>query len=219
VSNNSKYEIPNEWTRERKISKLLSIAEALSKKFVANRSQNMLEQEDIYAIAATAIVKAVDLYDPNCGTKLTTYAMGKAKNAIKEEIRKNNHARRTMVERGESVSWISFNQTLMHEDQCMTLEDKLDKSIYYSTNIEDDIIKQNQVEIIQNLIEKLPKLERDVMFLYLQEMPMVKIAKELDIKDRNIYQIVKSAIKHMKTLNQNDNYLTNLNAWKMGYEL
>lgn len=202
------HDIPDNWSREQKIEQLLGIAEMLAARWRhLDRGLVTMDADDIFQTAAIAIVKAVDDYDPSFETKLTTWALSQAKLAVRDAVRRNAHATRTMQERGQHVRWVSFNQVTQDgTGDPVSLEDLISETVHASG---DDIIESlhrdwERTQLYEYL-SRLTERERIVMMACVQERSISSIAQEIKVCDSRVYQIIDSAINKMRSFERFEN--------------
>ena len=194
------HDIPDHWSREQKIEQLLTIAEMLAARWRhLDRGLVTMDTDDIFQTAAIAIIKAVDDYDPSFDTKLTTWALTQAKLAVRDAVRRNAHATRTMQERGQHVRWVSFNQVTQDgSGDPVSLEDLISDTAHASGgDIIESLHKDWERQQLLDYFARLTERERLVMERYIQESSVSSIAEELGVCDSRVYQIIESAINKM----------------------
>lgn len=102
--------------------------------------------EDYVSIGTIGLVKAVKTYDNTKGYKLSTYASRCIYNEICMQLRKNPV--------GKEISFDNqLNETLDYEDVLLDTE----------TNVEEEIIKKEELELLRENIKKLNKVERYII--------------------------------------------------------
>lgn len=193
--------IPDHWPREKKIENLMGIAFYLSKhwKSVDNGLVTM-DSDDIYQVAAMAIVKAVDTYNPSHGAKLSTWATSQAKLFIRDAVRKNSHATRSMQEKGNNIRWVSFDQCVSDgTGDMISIEDIISESQSFSSvDIIDLLHKDWERQKIEEYLQRLNKREQEVIREYISGKSISSIAKSIDVCDSRVYQIIDTSIKKMQ---------------------
>jgi RNA polymerase sigma factor (sigma-70 family) len=202
------HDIPDDWSREQKIEQLLSIAEVLASRWRhLDRGLVTMDVDDIFQTTAIAIIKAVDDYDPAFETKLTTWALAQAKLAVRDAVRRNAHATRTMQERGQHVRWVSFNQVTQDgTGDPVSLEDLISETVYASgTDIIETLHRDWERQQLRDYLSRLTARERLVMEAYLQERSVSSIAEEIGVCDSRVYQIIESAISKMRGFERFEN--------------
>ena len=210
------HNIPDEWDRQRKIDQLLTIAEMLSKTWFVNKSKAMLDPEDIFQIASAAIVTAVDEYDPSFGVKLTTFAMSRARFAVRDGIREMTHTPRSMERKGMEVSVVSLCQSINGE---LTLEDVSSTTGLFGpeVTIEDEIFESLDRATLYEYIDRLPERERYVVMMTIEGIGRADIAQKLNVCPSRAYQIMQSAIGRMKGYVQTEVSCARANLMSGGY--
>lgn len=143
--------------------------------------------EELYDIGIIGLVKAAKNYDENRGYAFSTVAGRYISNEILLYLRKN----KTNKVRANNNT-ISLN-TVIHEDKngsYLTLEDTLASDI----DIEDEIIKKEEIEHLYRALSKLDKKEYEIIS-YLYGLNRIKLTQYELSKKYNVSQAQISRIK------------------------
>lgn len=191
-------EIPQHWSRDRKISALLPIAKQISKKQVIHQTHTTLDRDDVYQIACSAIILAVDKYDPQREVSLVHYARKMVNWAILEAIRSHSHASRNMIQNGKAVSWVSLSKPVEGTDK--TLGDVLDNSVGSSgEEMIDTISRQQDIDSIMRCIHELPEKQRDMMLYYIEnDCTQKEMAKHSGFSESRAFQLMRKSIADIR---------------------
>ena len=190
-------DVPDYWTRERKIEALLPLAEAVSAKWKVQQNIISLDKEDMIAIAQQAIIRAVDEFDASKNPSIVAYARKKARWAIQEALRTHSHATRAMVESGKTVSWLPFSYQSSVEGK--TVGEMIAETFGSEDLTEDNFAYEQDRERFYAYLPELPEKQRTVVRYYLQDdMKQKDIAKIMGISESRVLQILRSAMKTMQ---------------------
>lgn len=165
--------------REQKIKSLLDLAKKISNKYFAY-SNSVLDKEDIYAIASMAVVNAVDDYNPNRDTLLTTYAINRINWAMQQEFRGTKRSVKT---------------------------NKYDNEHSPSSNMPDNAIAQFVDRLaFYEYVGKLSTKEQNIVMLYISDnITMREIGEKYNLKEAAISRTITRAIKNMQKMYLQDN--------------
>lgn len=162
--------------------------------FYVLKKMNLLhEADELYDIALIGMVKAIDKYDPSKG-KLSTFLCTAIRNEITSEL-----SYRCRQKRGFGYSTCSLD-TEIDEDGTT-----LKEVIVTDYNIEDEMIKNEQLQDLNNAIDKL-KGKRKVIILHYfglrgyEQLNQVQIAKKFGWGRSNVSVTYKRALKQLKLL-------------------
>lgn len=150
------------------------------------------EQDDLISIGTIGLIKAVDSFDPDKGTRLATYAA----RCIENEILMHFRALR------RTAGTVSLTETMEADKDGSPLS--LMDLICVDDTIADDLdLKQKSVQLYQYLQELEDPREKEILTkrygLYqTKEMTQREIAKELGISRSYVSRIEKKAIGRLR---------------------
>lgn len=192
-------EIQPHWSRDRKIQTLMPIALQISKKRDLHPGLTSLTSEDLYQIASIAIVRAVDEYDPTRSPNIIAYVRDRINWAVLESIRENNHASRSMLSKGQTISWTQFSQPTKESDK--NIGDVISETMVGDSSIDlnDMVYKKMICDKIKECINKLPPKHRDLLTYYLENgCTQREAAEHAGVSESSAFQIIKKSLVHIR---------------------
>lgn len=147
--------------------------------------------EDFYDVGMIGLIKGVNHYNKSLGYSESTYLYRCIRNEILMTIRNSNSGKRI-----PDYKLISLSTKV--EDE-ITLED----IIKDESNIEDDLIKKEQIQFLYKEISKLSPTEQKVLILNFglneySQLPQTEIAEILNLSQGQISRIKKNAIRKLR---------------------
>lgn len=142
--------------------------------------------EDYYDLGMIGLIKGVKSYDKNKGA-ISTYLMKCIKNEIMMRYRRDKNPKDCL-----SLDYDTENT-------------KLSNLISDNTNIEDEILKKEQCELLYECLNKLTKIEKYIIVHYYglynsDKMSQKDIAKDLNMKPTSVTKIHLRVLKKLKKL-------------------
>ena len=163
--------------------------------YLVIKDLKMLHLVDMYYdIGIIGLIKACRTYDEKKGYTFSTYAYKVIKREILKEIKKENCEKRKSMK-----NIISLNTILNFENnEEITLEDKIASDF----NLEEEIIKREEIERLYNIIATLTKKEQEVITRFYglgrERMKISDIAEELGLCKGTIMQRKERALNKLK---------------------
>ena len=157
---------------------------------------NVVEEKDYFQFGVEGLSEAIDRFDPDYGTKFETYAIQRIRGKIIDELRKLQiKPRNTNPENEVQYKNVSLNNSYDNEDGYQLYE-----IIPAETEQPDEIIqKDEQKQILRDIITKLDERDRLIISLYYYEnLNYKEIAEVLKITVSRVSQIHSKIIKEMK---------------------
>lgn len=149
------------------------------------------QHEEYYDIGLIGLVRAAKTYDPNKGYKFSTYAAASIRNAVLHELRKLS------VDRYKAnYHTISLDTVVCEtEKKVMTLEDFI-QSDY---NLEEDVIKREQLSAVKKAIKTLTDREKMIFKYYIiDDMNQLDIAAMLNVSQAQVSRTMKKIIEKIR---------------------
>lgn len=142
--------------------------------------------EDYYDLGMIGLVKGVKSYDKNKGA-ISTYLMKCIRNEIMMRYRRDKNPKVTL--------------SLDYENE----NNKLSNMISDNTNIEEDMLKKEQYELLYMCLESLNDTEKYIIIHYYglydnDKMSQKNIAKDLNMKPTSVTKIHLRVLKKLKKL-------------------
>jgi RNA polymerase sporulation-specific sigma factor len=167
---------------------------------IVKKYENTLdEKDDLLSIGTIGLIKAIDTYNDDKGTKLATYAAKCIENEILMQLRSNKKKR----------SEISLNDPIGYdkEGNKITLIDVLQDE---NRSIEDHVVFNDSIEKVLNLLPDLAEREYEIItrrFGLNNRKPETQrqIAKSLNISRSYVSRIEKTLMKLYRLLTQKNN--------------
>ena len=200
TNNNAQFEsapdVPTRWSREKKIAWLLAYAWKCRNRFAPPPSYSDISSDDLYGVIAIAVTQAVDEYNPSRNTKLTTYAIRRARYAALEAYRLYSHSTRSMRDKGKFVQWLSMNtpygtgSTLgaMLDDTCPDPDADTFSAVAHHLDVAQ----------LHQYISRLNEREQFVVRGILADISFIEIAKTLQLSESSIYQLMSKSVNKLK---------------------
>lgn len=139
--------------------------------------------EDLVSVGYSSLLQAYKKFDPLRKVKFSTYARREIEYDMKDELRK--------------LSWFSYdrnkkNYQLVRLSDCVAYEAE-------DSNVEESLIQKEGVEFLQECLDDLIPIEKDVITLYFwNEMNLMEIASSLHISESGVKVIKDRALKKIK---------------------
>ncbi len=162
--------------------------------FYVLKKMNLLhEADELYDVALIGMVKAIDKYDSSKG-KLSTFLCAAIRNEITSEL-----SYRCRQKRGFGYLTCSLD-TEIDEDGTT-----LKEVIVTDYNIEDEMIKNEQLQDLNNAIDKLKEKHKVIILHYFglrgyEQLNQVQIAKKYGWGRSDVSCTYKRALKKLKKL-------------------
>ena len=161
---------------------------------VKKYSNTKVDQDDLISIGTIGLIKGINTFNVDKGSKLSTYVSRCIDNEILMYLRKNKKTK-TEVSIDASLSYDSEGNELHLEDVLGTEDDIVTKSI------EDEDDKKIMIEEIK----RLNKRDRDILILRyglfgVEEKTQKEVADMLGISQSYISRIEKKVIKRLKNV-------------------
>lgn len=154
--------------------------------------------DEYYDIGLNALTKAGDTFDESKGNKFSGYACICIKNEILKQIELEKANKRQ-----SNIDTISFNSAIFCDDNNnpITLLDLYDDG----TNLEEEIIKQEKIDLLKAIIDILEPNDRFMMLHYFElwgneKMTQVEIAKKLNLNKRFVCYRINRAMRIIKKI-------------------
>lgn len=158
------------------------------------------DNEELMSIGTIGLIKAVDNFDPELGFKFSTYAYSYVQGYIKTYFKS--------VESNISL----FEEVHSYDDNSTLLIDTIsgDHDVEYDI-IQDDLFK-NRKQLINDILDILPELDKNVFRLYMKCIDPKSIQKKYKLSSSKYYQIITKVERFVKhkiiyTNNRDDYYL------------
>ena len=164
------------------------VIERYRKKF----STTPLDYQDVISIGLIGLIKAVDSYEPRKNVKFSTYAFKCIDNEIYRVLKKNKN----------DFHNISYETYIVNQDQDFDLT--LNKILGdQNVDLENQYIEKETLQIIYQLIEELPPLEKWVLKQYYglnDDEPhlQLEIAQNIQATHQYVSLILIKALYHLK---------------------
>ena len=174
--------------REVLINRNLRLVAHIAKKFSVSPS----EADDIISVGTMGLIKAVDSFKPECGTRFATYAVKCLQNEILMYFRSqkkhlNDTSLNEILDTDKDGNPLTYMDILSVDDD---IADKIDIKI--------------KAEHLMNLIEKtLTIREKQIIFMryalgFSKPMTQIEIAEKLGISRSYVSRIENSAIQKLR---------------------
>lgn len=176
------------------ISRNMRLVAAIAKKYY-NTSE---DQEDIISIGTIGLIKAIETYNVDKGTKLSTYASRCIENEILMNIR-SNKKNEGLIPMGTAKGKDKDGNEITWEDILGTDKDDTSDKVELRVQV---------AKLYEKLETKLTSREREIIKLRYGLTPLgyktqMQIAQRLDISRSYVSRIEKKALKKLKKeLNQ-----------------
>lgn len=160
----------------------------------ANLQDASMDREDLYQIAREAFWRAFSTYDPEKGTRFTTYARYLMKNDVYDTLRISRAKKRV-----PEVASVSYESLIIKDgDQSPGEERRKILNVSYNSPVEKKIEGREILAAISQLLEGYAKKSQYIFLnLALKIKTQQELAKELDCSQANIsmqYKIIKCTL-------------------------
>ena len=189
-------DVPAHWARGKKIEWLLDYAWKWRNSFARQPAYSDICPDDLYSVMAIAVTQAVDDYDVARNTKLTTYAIRRAKYAALEAYRLYSHSTRSMRESGQFVQWLSMDTALSSGSTLGTLI--AETRPHPSSDTFSDVLGILELDLMRAYISRLNEREQSVVHGILSEISFKDLAKTLHVSESSVYQIMNKSISKLR---------------------
>lgn len=154
---------------------------------------DIMDEKDFYQFGIEGLSEAIERFDPDYGTKFETYAIQRIRGKIIDELRKIQIKPRKTGENDVTYKNLSLSSAVEEDGGYLLVE-----TIPSDAETPDDSIKKNEEkEILLELLKKLNERDRLIITLYYYESLNYKeIAEVLNITVSRVSQI------HTKILDQ-----------------
>jgi RNA polymerase sigma factor for flagellar operon FliA len=154
---------------------------------------DIMDEKDFYQFGIEGLSEAIERFDPDYGTKFETYAIQRIRGKIIDELRKIQIKPRRTGENDVTYKNLSLSTALEEDGGYLLVE-----TIPSDAETPDDSMKKNEEkEILLELLKKLNERDRLIITLYYYESLNYKeIAEVLNITVSRVSQI------HTKILDQ-----------------
>lgn len=157
-------------------------------------NQEFVEYEDLFQVGCIGLIKAVNSYKPNQGTKFSSYAYIKIYGEIKDYIRDNSLIKLNRQER------FSKNcKVYSLDDYNLALNGvPLKEAIKDDTKIEEEILNNITVLEIQKYISKFSSEQQQALYWKVQGKTQYEISKKLNISQTRTAYLIKKSLKTLR---------------------
>ena len=136
------------------------------------------ETEDLYQEGMIGLFKAVRDFEPNKGAVFSTFATLCVKNQVKSAVTAANRKKHIPLNQYISI-YASSDDSDSNEDLFLDDGEK--------TNPEKKILaKENKSELLDNIIQRLSKLEIRVLNLYLEGLSYTEIGERIGKTEKSV---------------------------------
>ncbi len=160
---------------------------------------DILDERDYFQFGIEGLNEAVDRFDPDYGTKFETYAILRIRGKIIDELRKLQKKKIIInsINQPEEtyINNVSLDQS-MDDEENFTLSDTIEGD-YDSP--EEEVEKNETIDILKETITKLPERDRLILSLYYYEnLNYQEIAQILSITVSRVSQVHSRIMKNLK---------------------
>lgn len=194
---------------------------------LAVRLPNSVDLENLEAAGMLGLVEAADRFDPEFATEFRTFAFPRVRGAILDELRRNCPLPQRVLENWNTIQ-SHFQQVEQHSSEEIAAKSGLSAaeveeclqsiSLTRFSSLKDEIIAcqpderldqtpEEQVEHRENLsiladcIEELPRQPRLVLTLYyLEDLKLREIAEVLSLSESRVCRLVQHAEESLRRL-------------------
>lgn len=148
---------------------------------IVNKYTNIDNKEDLFQIGWVGVMKAIKKYEPDQGCSFSTYAYRPIVNEILMYYRSvKRHRTQTDEEGNPTRTILSLNTTpqQQHDEQ---RSEYIDMMIDYDSEIDSHIMKEEEIRILHESVEKLPDTDKFIINSLLAGHNQLYIADKLNI--------------------------------------
>lgn len=146
--------------------------------------------DDYYDIAAIGLVKAARTFNPEQGSKFSTYAYFIMWNEVKHQWRKE-----TMQKREGEKYLFHYNTSRKIND-----DKEINDGLNCISDIRCDVENETIIKIVlENFLDKIKnEKEKKILYKFIAGYKQIEIAKEFNTTQSNISRIINKLLKQLK---------------------
>lgn len=168
---------------------LRAVMYEVNKNFFYWYDQGIIEKEELLSVGSIGLIKAVDTFDVSKNYKFITYAITCIDNEIKVFIRNMK----------KSPNALSLeNNIYMDDESDKTLNDILSDG----SNFVEDIIKKEEYEIIDEVVEELPLKEKVIIRMYFgfhgKRYSQQELSKLCNVSQSYMSRVIRKILKSIE---------------------
>lgn len=170
----------------------ISLAKKIAINFYRNHKSYNISLDEIKSYAYIGLIDAVEKYDPTRGYAFSTYGSKRIYGAIIDYLRKEGNISRSKDKDGNPTFKLeSFESNI---DFVTKILNKSAEDFTYKSVIDKYIF-----DILNSLIKKLPKRERDIIKLhYIKGNSERETAKLINLSDTTVSALKPQILEHLK---------------------
>ena len=168
---------------------LRAVMYEVNKNFFYWQEQGVIEKEELLSVGIIGLIKAVDTFDVSKNYKFITYAITCIDNELKMFIRNMK----------KSPNALSLENNIHMDDESdKTLNDILSDG----SNFVEDIIKKEEYEIIDKIVDRLPLKEKVIIKMYFgfdgKRYNQQELSKLCNVSQSYMSKIIRKILKRIE---------------------
>lgn len=161
----------------------------VNKNFFYWQEQGVIEKEELLSVGIIGLIKAVDTFDVSKNYKFITYAITCIDNELKMFIRNMK----------KSPNALSLENNIYTDDES---DKTLNDILYDNYDFVEDLIKKEEYEIIDKIVDKLPLKEKVIIRMYFgfdgKRYNQQELSKLCNVSQSYMSKIIRKILKRIE---------------------
>ena len=168
---------------------LRAVMYEVNKNFFYWQEQGVIEKEELLSVGIIGLIKAVDTFDVSKNYKFITYAITCIDNELKMFIRNMK----------KSLNALSLENNIYTDDES---DKTLNDILYDNYDFVEDLIKKEEYEIIDKIVDKLPLKEKVIIRMYFgfdgKRYNQQELSKLCNVSQSYMSKIIRKILKRIE---------------------
>lgn len=168
---------------------LRAVMYEVNKNFFYWQEQGVIEKEELLSVGIIGLIKAVDTFDVSKNYKFITYAITCIDNELKMFIRNMK----------KSPNALSLENNIYTDDES---DKTLNDILYDNYDFVEDLIKKEEYEIIDKIVDKLPLKEKVIIRMYFgfdgKRYNQQELSKLCNVSQSYMSKIIRKILKRIE---------------------
>lgn len=168
---------------------LRAVMYEVNKNFFYWQEQGVIEKEELLSVGIIGLIKAVDTFDVSKNYKFITYAITCIDNELKMFIRNMK----------KSPNALSLENNIYTDDES---DKTLNYILYDNYDFVEDLIKKEEYEIIDKIVDKLPLKEKVIIRMYFgfdgKRYNQQELSKLCNVSQSYMSKIIRKILKRIE---------------------
>lgn len=168
---------------------LRAVMYEVNKNFFYWQEQGVIEKKELLSVGIIGLIKAVDTFDVSKNYKFITYAITCIDNELKMFIRNMK----------KSPNALSLENNIYTDDES---DKTLNDILYDNYDFVEDLIKKEEYEIIDKIVDKLPLKEKVIIRMYFgfdgKRYNQQELSKLCNVSQSYMSKIIRKILKRIE---------------------